>query len=85
MKLQDGAIIAAHAGFLGTIYSYTSSEGVNAMVCSLFYATLPDKRKKTGEPSQFRKDLYVQNQTRCTKFLALNILYWKIWNLFNAK
>jgi len=28
MELQSGTKIAAHAGFLGTIYSYTSSEGV---------------------------------------------------------
>ena len=46
MKLQGGAIAVAHAGFLGTTYSYTSSEGVNVMVCSLFFATLPDKTKE---------------------------------------
>jgi len=46
MKLQGGAIAVAHAGFLGTTYSYTSSEGVNVMVCSLFFSTLPDKTKE---------------------------------------
>jgi len=31
MELQTGAKIAAHAGFLGTIYSYTISKRVKTL------------------------------------------------------
>jgi len=39
MELESGAKVAAHAGFLGAIYSYTSSKHVKRFLVRKFYST----------------------------------------------